>query len=104
MMALLKQQQPLQSLGTTLRPLTSTVPYQPPFTLTLLDNDLVAVPKSQQGSQYLNPTPPHPRMYGGFQIPVTGEYTVVMIIIVPSCNVVHKCTKNVFGIHFYRCW
>ncbi|XP_026824235.1 protein capicua homolog isoform X2 [Ooceraea biroi] len=71
MMALLKQQQPLQSLGTTLRPLTSTVPYQPPFTLTLLDNDLVAVSKPQQGSQYLNPTPPHPRMYSGFQIPIT---------------------------------
>jgi len=72
MMALLKQQ-PLQSLGTTLRPLTSTVPYQPPFTLTLLDNDLVAVSKPQQGSQYLNPTPPHPRMYSGFQIPITGK-------------------------------
>ncbi|XP_011053409.1 PREDICTED: putative transcription factor capicua isoform X2 [Acromyrmex echinatior] len=71
MMALLKQQQPLQSLGTTLRPLTSTVPYQPPLTLTLLDNDLVAVSKPQQGSQYLNPTPPHSRMYGGFQIPNT---------------------------------
>ncbi|XP_011878026.1 PREDICTED: putative transcription factor capicua isoform X4 [Vollenhovia emeryi] len=71
MMALLKQQQPLQSLGTTLRPLTSTVPYQPPLTLTLLDNDLVAVSKPQQGSQYLNPTPPHARMYGGFQIPIT---------------------------------
>ncbi|XP_025157764.1 putative transcription factor capicua isoform X4 [Harpegnathos saltator] len=71
MMALLKQQQPLQSLGTTLRPLTSTVPYQPPFTLTLLDNDLVAVSKPQQGSQYLNPTPQHPRMYGGFQIPIS---------------------------------
>ncbi|XP_025993215.1 putative transcription factor capicua isoform X2 [Solenopsis invicta] len=71
MMALLKQQQPLQSLGTTLRPFTSTVPYQPPLTLTLLDNDLVAVSKPQQGSQYLNPTPPHSRMYGGFQIPVT---------------------------------
>ncbi|XP_020282979.1 putative transcription factor capicua isoform X3 [Pseudomyrmex gracilis] len=71
MMALLKQQQPLQSLGTTLRPLTSTVPYQPPLTLTLLDNDLVAVSKSQQGSQYLNPTPSHPRIYGGFQIPIT---------------------------------
>ncbi|XP_011878028.1 PREDICTED: putative transcription factor capicua isoform X6 [Vollenhovia emeryi] len=24
-----------------------------------------------QGSQYLNPTPPHARMYGGFQIPIT---------------------------------
>ncbi|XP_071650429.1 uncharacterized protein Cic isoform X3 [Temnothorax longispinosus] len=71
MMALLKQQQPLQSLGTTLRPLTSTVPYQPPLTLTLLDNDLVAVSKPQQGSQYLNPTPPHSRMYGGFQIPIS---------------------------------
>lgn len=80
MMALLKQQQPLQSLGTTLRPLTSTVPYQPPLTLTLLDNDLVAVSKPQPGSQYLNPTPPHSRMYninhsGGFQIPITGECT-----------------------------
>lgn len=73
-MALLKQQQPLQSLGTTLRPLTSTVPYQPPFTLTLLDNDLVAVSKPQQGSQYLNPTPSHPRMYGGFQIPISGKH------------------------------
>ncbi|XP_011629642.1 putative transcription factor capicua isoform X2 [Pogonomyrmex barbatus] len=71
MMALLKQQQPLQSLGTALRPFTSTVPYQPPLTLTLLDNDLVAVSKPQQGSQYLNPTPPHSRMYGGFQIPIT---------------------------------
>ncbi|XP_012530902.1 putative transcription factor capicua isoform X3 [Monomorium pharaonis] len=71
MMALLKQQQPLQSLGTTLRPFTSTVPYQPPLTLTLLDNDLVAVSKPQQGSQYLNPTPPHSRMYGGFQVPIT---------------------------------
>lgn len=78
MMALLKQQQPLQSLGTTLRPLTSTVPYQPPLTLTLLDNDLVAVSKPQQGSQYLNPTPPHSRMYGGFQIPVTGEYAEIL--------------------------
>ncbi|XP_067209747.1 protein capicua homolog isoform X3 [Linepithema humile] len=67
MMALLKQQQPLQSLGTPLGPLTSTVPYQ----LTLLDNDLVAVSKPQQGSQYLNPAPPHPRMYSGFQIPIT---------------------------------
>ncbi|KAL0123954.1 hypothetical protein PUN28_006048 [Cardiocondyla obscurior] len=72
MMALLKQQQPpLQSLGTTLRPLTSTVPYQPSLTVTLLDNDLVAVSKPQQGSQYLNPTPPHSRMYGGFQIPIS---------------------------------
>jgi len=79
MMALLKQQQPLQSLGTTLRPLTSTVPYQPPLTLTLLDNDLVAVSKPQQGSQYLNPTPPHSRMYGGFQIPNTGEYTKIIV-------------------------
>ncbi|KAL6430569.1 hypothetical protein ACFW04_007861 [Cataglyphis niger] len=71
-MALLKQQQPLQSLGTTLRPLTSTIPHQPPFTLTLLDNDLVAVSKPQQGSQqYLNPTPSHSSMYGGFQIPIT---------------------------------
>lgn len=74
MMALLKPQQPLQSLGTTLRPLTSTIPHQPPFTLTLLDNDLVAVSKPQQGSQqYLNPTPSHSSMYGGFQIPITGE-------------------------------
>ncbi|EFN68385.1 Putative transcription factor capicua [Camponotus floridanus] len=72
MMALLKQQQPLQSLGTTLRPLTSTIPHQPPFTLTLLDNDLVAVSKPQQGSQqYLNPTPSHSSMYGGFQIPIS---------------------------------
>lgn len=78
MMALLKQQQPLQSLGTTLRPLTSTIPYQPPLTLTLLDNDLVAVSKPQQGSQYLNTTPPHSRMYGGFQIPITGEYTKIV--------------------------
>ncbi|XP_011703161.1 PREDICTED: protein capicua homolog isoform X4 [Wasmannia auropunctata] len=70
MMALLKQQQPLQSLGTTLRPLTSTDPYQPPLTVTLLDNDLGAS-KPQQGPQYLNPTPPHSRMYGGFQIPIT---------------------------------
>ncbi|XP_070150484.1 protein capicua homolog isoform X2 [Polyergus mexicanus] len=72
MMALLKQQPPLQSLATTLRPLTSTVPHQPPFTLTLLDNDLVAVSKPQQGSQqYLNPTPSHSSMYSGFQIPIT---------------------------------
>ncbi|KAG7206273.1 hypothetical protein KM043_003656 [Ampulex compressa] len=71
MMALLKQQQPLQSLGTTLRPLTSAVPYQPPLTLTLLDNDLVAVSKPQQGSQYLGPTPPHPRMYCGFLSPIS---------------------------------
>ncbi|XP_072750573.1 uncharacterized protein Cic isoform X2 [Anoplolepis gracilipes] len=72
MMALLKQQQPLPSLGTTLRPLTSTVPHQPPFTLTLLDNDMVAVSKQQQGSQqYLNPTPSHSNIYGGFQIPIT---------------------------------
>ncbi|XP_053974368.1 putative transcription factor capicua isoform X4 [Hylaeus anthracinus] len=71
MMALFKQQQPLQSLGTILRPLTSAVPYQPSFTLTLLDNDLVAVSKPQQGSQYLGPTPPHPRMYCGFHIPIS---------------------------------
>lgn len=79
MMALLKQQQPLQSLGTTLRPLTSTVPYQPPFNiaLTLLENDLVAVSKPQQGSQYHNPTPPHSSMYGGFQIPISGEYKLL---------------------------
>ncbi|XP_076237684.1 putative transcription factor capicua isoform X5 [Calliopsis andreniformis] len=63
--------QPLQSLGTILRPLTSAVPYQPSFTLTLLDNDLVAVSKPQQGSQYLGPTAPHPRMYG-FPIPISG--------------------------------
>ncbi|XP_060817869.1 putative transcription factor capicua isoform X3 [Bombus pascuorum] len=71
MMALFKQQQPLQSLGTILRPLTSAVPYQPSFTLTLLDNDLVAVSKPQQGSQYLGPTSPHPRMYCGFNIPIS---------------------------------
>ncbi|XP_076750298.1 putative transcription factor capicua isoform X1 [Xylocopa sonorina] len=70
MMALFKQQQPLQSLGTILRPLTSAVPYQPSFTLTFLDNDLVAVSKPQQGSQFLGPTPPHPRMYG-FHIPIS---------------------------------
>ncbi|XP_026669551.1 putative transcription factor capicua isoform X6 [Ceratina calcarata] len=66
--------QPLQSLGTILRPLTSAVPYQPSFTLTFLDNDLVAVSKPQQGSQYLGPTPPHPRMYctvPGFHIPIS---------------------------------
>ncbi|XP_076675834.1 putative transcription factor capicua isoform X8 [Andrena cerasifolii] len=63
--------QPLQSLGTILRPLTSAVPYQPSFTVTLLDNDLVAVSKPQQGSQYLGPTPPHPRMYCGFHIPIS---------------------------------
>lgn len=81
MMALLKQQQPLQSLGTTLRPFTSTVPYQPPLTLTLLDNDLVAVSKPQQGSQYLNPTLPHSsRMYGGFQIPITGGCTEIVSV------------------------
>lgn len=78
MMALLKQQQPLQSLGTPLGPLTSTVPYQ----LTLLDNDLVAVSKPQQGSQYLNPTPPQSRMYSGFQIPITGEYTKTVLIVI----------------------
>ncbi|XP_015429476.1 PREDICTED: putative transcription factor capicua isoform X3 [Dufourea novaeangliae] len=63
--------QPLQSLGTILRPLTSAVPYQQSVTLTLLDNDLVAVSKPQQGSQYLDPAPPHPRMYCGFQIPIS---------------------------------
>ncbi|XP_015429475.1 PREDICTED: putative transcription factor capicua isoform X2 [Dufourea novaeangliae] len=62
---------PLQSLGTILRPLTSAVPYQQSVTLTLLDNDLVAVSKPQQGSQYLDPAPPHPRMYCGFQIPIS---------------------------------
>nr|XP_031836030.1 putative transcription factor capicua isoform X2 [Nomia melanderi] len=63
--------QPLQSLGTILRPLTSAVPYQQSFTVTLLDNDMVAVSKPQQGSQYLGPTPQHPRMYCNFQIPIS---------------------------------
>ncbi|XP_076650659.1 putative transcription factor capicua isoform X1 [Halictus rubicundus] len=63
--------QPLQSLGTILRPLTSAVPYQQSFTVTLLDNDMVAVSKPQQGSQYLGPAPQHPRMYCGFQIPIS---------------------------------
>ncbi|XP_033330666.2 putative transcription factor capicua isoform X3 [Megalopta genalis] len=63
--------QPLQSLGTILRPLTSAVPYQQSFTVTLLDNDMVAVSKPQQGSQYLGPTPQHPRMFCGFQIPIS---------------------------------
>nr|XP_050864104.1 protein capicua homolog isoform X2 [Vespula vulgaris] len=71
MMALLKQQQPLQSLATTAHPLTSAVPSQPPFTLTLLDNNLVAISKPQQGPQYLGPTTPHPRMYCGFNIPIS---------------------------------
>lgn len=80
MMALFKQQQPLQSLGTILRPLTSAVPYQPSFTLTLLDNDLVAVSKPQQGSQYLGPTPPHSRMYCGFHIPISGKFFIYIYI------------------------
>lgn len=92
MMALLKQQQPLQSLGTTLRPFTSTVPYQP-LTVTLLDNDLVAVSKPQQGSQYLNPTPPHSRMYGGFQVPISGECTGIIPV-----SPLFSCTHHTYNV------
>lgn len=74
MMALLKQQQPLQTLSTVHRNPTSAVPYQPPLTFTLLDTDLVAIPKQQQqASPYLGPNTQHPRMYCGFHIPISGE-------------------------------
>ncbi|XP_066597113.1 protein capicua homolog isoform X2 [Prorops nasuta] len=83
--------QPLQYLGTTLRPLTSAAPYQqPPFTLTLLDNELVAVSKPQQGSQvYLGPTPPHARMFSGFQIPSAdaGNRNISVQNLIPSNKV-----------------
>lgn len=75
MMALLKQQ-PMQS-PTAHRTQPSAVPFQPPITLTLLDNDLVAVSKQQQGPQYLGSTTQHQRMFiPGFHIPISGEYCI----------------------------
>lgn len=75
MMALLKQQQPLQPLGTVHRPPITTTTYPSSLTLTLVDHDLVAVSKPQQTAQYIGPAGPHSRMYCGFQIPISGKYT-----------------------------
>lgn len=74
MMAVLKQ--PLPSPNTIHRPQMTVTPYQPPLTLTLLNNDLVAVTKQQQHSpQYLGSNTQHQRMYiPNFHIPISGEY------------------------------
>ncbi|XP_063980469.1 protein capicua homolog isoform X3 [Diachasmimorpha longicaudata] len=88
MMALLKQQ-PMQS-STVHRTQPSTVPFQPPITLTLLDNDLVAVSKQQQGSQYLGTTAQHQRMFiPGFHIPIseTGNRNITIQNLVPGNKV-----------------
>ncbi|XP_033211435.1 protein capicua homolog isoform X4 [Belonocnema kinseyi] len=70
MMALLKQQQPLQPLDTVHRPPISTASYPSSLTL-LVDQNLVAVSKPQQATQYIGPAAPHSRMYCGFQIPIS---------------------------------
>lgn len=76
MMTLLKQQQ----TNSMHHPPTSSSSYQPQLTLTLVNNEVVAVSKPQQGSQYLAQSSPHARMYSNFQIPVSGTFESV-----PGC-------------------
>lgn len=72
MMAVLKHQ-PLPSI-TTHRSQTTVAPYQTPLTLTLLNNDLVAVSKQQQGTaQYLGPTGQHSRMFSIPSFHISGK-------------------------------
>ncbi|KAK0169787.1 hypothetical protein PV328_010428 [Microctonus aethiopoides] len=70
MMAVLKQ--PLQSSNIIHRSPAPVASYQPPLTLALLNNDLIAVSKPQQSPQYVGPTIAHQRMYiPNFHIPIS---------------------------------
>lgn len=72
MMAVLKQ--PLQSSNIIHRSPAPVASYQPPLTLALLNNDLIAVSKPQQSPQYVGPTIAHQRMYiPNFHIPISGK-------------------------------
>ena len=88
MLALLKQQQTSRPLNIVHHPPTSAASYQPPITITILDNDLVAISQQQQQqrqSPYLGPNSQHPRLYCGYHIPISGEHFLCFYACACAC-------------------